>query len=263
MSPVMFRRQRTHDLKEVAPTDRAFQNFRDGLLITVFCVISAVGLLTGCDSPDDGDPQEPTGAPTFQELAQVDAEELDSLTMGVAFHLGDPDAPVSVVEFSDFTCPVCAAFHKEDFSEIAVEFVDNGLVRWRYVPVVMTASQQGIDASLAAMCAAEGSQEEFWDAAGRVYAAHDDWMAEADPRPILKQIVAAPHRANGSESEQFDECVAERRPLARLEAGNAQARALRLRATPTFFIDGRIIPGRPPLDVLRSFLAAAVSERQR
>src|SRR5690606_28569884 len=62
-------------------------------------------------------------------------ETIDVGELGYA--AGPADAPLTVVEFSDFGCPYCARFALESYPQLEREFVEGGMVRWVYVPFVM------------------------------------------------------------------------------------------------------------------------------
>jgi protein-disulfide isomerase len=217
-----------------------------------------VAVLCGCDPPED--PQHSESAPTFGDLPSVEPADLSSLVSSAAYSKGDPSAPVTVIEFSDFACPVCAAFHRDDFPAIVREYIAQGVVRWNYVPVTLQASQSGIDASIAAMCVPSGPDGDIWEGIAVVYEGQRDWLSAADARPVLQQLLlGASSDDDSGATALYEECVSDRVPLRRLEEGNRVARRLGLRATPTFFIQGRYVPGRPPLHLMQSFLNEAAS----
>ncbi len=74
--------------------------------------------------------------------------------------MGDPNAPVKVVEYSDFQCPYCKLFADGSEQDIVRDFISQGLVYFEYRPFTVIGSESDASA-LAAYCAAD--QNKFWE----------------------------------------------------------------------------------------------------
>ena len=182
-----------------------------------------------------GDPREPLVTDT-----------IDLRTIG--YTRGAEDAPVVVYEFSDFGCPYCSIFAKRSYPELHAEFVDTGLVRWTYVPFVMGMFPNGAEAARTAECAAE--QDNFWEMHDRLYDNPNEWKGSNDPYAVFQSYADG----LGLDANQFASCYQEDRQGARTEINNRAAAALRVRATPSFFINGRLVEGALPLGQFRRVL---------
>ena len=77
----------------------------------------------------------------------------------IGFNSGSPDAPIKVLEFSDFGCGYCRRFHAETFPALVEQYIETGKVEWKYVTFVSGMFPNGTAAALAAECA--GEQERF------------------------------------------------------------------------------------------------------
>src|SRR5262249_37517413 len=75
-------------------------------------------------------------------------------------HLGRDDAPVAIVEFSDFECPYCAQYVRGLYQNIRKEFVDSGKVRYAFADFPLSSHRFAMAAGEAAWCA--GRQGKFW-----------------------------------------------------------------------------------------------------
>jgi protein-disulfide isomerase len=77
--------------------------------------------------------------------------------------LGSKDAPVTMVEFTDYQCPFCQAFHTQTFGELKKNFIDTGKVRFfsRDLPLD-SMHPDAMRAAEAGRCAADQGQERFW-----------------------------------------------------------------------------------------------------
>lgn len=193
--------------------------------------------------------QEPESAPRGEEARQQEAAPSDTIdlrTLGYA--QGDPSAPVTVVEFSDFGCPYCAVFALETYPELYSEFVETGKVYWRYVPFVMGMFPNGAEAARAVECAAE--QGGFWPMHDLLYERQRQWKGSSDPEAVFAELAGS----LDLDGERFDGCYAEDRGGDRTYAANYAADRLGIRATPTFLINGRMLQGAAPLEQFRAIL---------
>lgn len=187
------------------------------------------------------------GAPTHVVLHGVD------LT-GVGHDVGDPNAPIVMVEFSDFGCPFCAQHARETFPALERDFIATGKVLYKHVPFVMGMFPNGDRAARAAECA--GEQQRFWPMHDSVYARQDGWKRGADPDGVLHDLA----RRVMPDPERWAACYAADRQGARTAAANAAARRLGVRATPTFFVNGQMVEGALPLPAMRQGLDAMLGE---
>ncbi|MGQ0814990.1 MAG: DsbA family protein [Gemmatimonadota bacterium] len=175
------------------------------------------------------------------------ASAQDAGLKDVGYDRGNPNAAVTVVEFGDFGCTACGHFARESFQRVEDEFIKSGIVFWKYVPFV-AGLPNGAAAARAAECAAE--QGTFWAMHDRLYADQSRWLRERDP----KGAFASYAREIGVDVAQYESCYRENRGKARTRRNNSVARELRVRATPTFFINGRAVQGVLPFETFRTLL---------
>lgn len=173
---------------------------------------------------------------------------------GLGYAKGSEDAPVIVVEFSDFGCPYCARFALETLPAVEREFIESGQVRWQYVPAVLGSFPNGVQAAITAECAAD--QGRFWEMHDLLYERQMEWRSGAEAAPLFGSYA----RLVGLDLEQFAACYAENRPAARLEANGRAAAALGVTGTPSFYVNGRPVQGAVPLEQFRTYLQWAGAE---
>ena len=65
-------------------------------------------------------PANPLGSASAQEQTDVDTSTIMEMTQG------NPDAPVTVIEYASFTCPHCADFHADQFKQLKADYIDTG-----------------------------------------------------------------------------------------------------------------------------------------
>lgn len=161
---------------------------------------------------------------------------------------GDPKAPVYVVEFGDFGCGYCAQFARESWPVIDSLYIRTGKVRWKYVPFVTGMFRNSREVSEAAECASE--QNAFWKMHDLLYLRRREWMASRTPQDLIGKYVKELALNPGT----FARCSMSTAARRRIVQHDGVAQSLHLRGTPTFFVNGRIIPGAIPLDEFRRIL---------
>jgi protein-disulfide isomerase len=102
----------------------------------------------------------PSDAPMPDGVKEKYAGILQSVDEDGVGHLGDPNAPNVVREFSSFLCPHCKTLHEQAIDEV-VEMVRAGDVRIEFVPIAQIGGPGSEEGSKAAICA--GEQGKFWE----------------------------------------------------------------------------------------------------
>jgi protein-disulfide isomerase len=151
---------------------------------------------------------------------------------------GASDAPVTMVEISDFGCSHCRNFHQETASTLKQEFVDTGLVRWVVMPYALSSST--LPASNAALCANEqGKFFEFSDAL---------FSVEPVEEALLRDSFIQVGQEIGLDSASFEQCLADGRYNNTISTNQQAASQAGVNSTPTFFVNDQIIRGNVPLE---------------
>lgn len=146
--------------------------------------------------------------------------------------LGNSDAKVGIVEFSDYQCPFCSRFYKQTLPKIKEKFIDTGKVAFMYRDYPLAFHDQAKQAAIAANCA--GRQKAFWKMHNELF----DKQRELGPG--LYQKLAKDLKLNG---KKFSKCLQQNRQSDEVEKDIAYAQELGVTGTPTFFI-GRFKDGK-------------------
>ena len=109
----------------------------------------------------------------------------------------------------------------------------------------------GEEAANAAECAA--NQEAFWDMHDRLFGGQSEWMGERRPYEVFRRYAVD----IGLDEVDFDACYEDGHGKDRTEAANRAAREAGVRATPTFFINGRTALGALPYEAFRGLVEDA------
>jgi protein-disulfide isomerase len=146
--------------------------------------------------------------------------------------LGRADAPVTIVEFSDYQCPFCQRFFATTLPVLRKEYVQTGKVRYVFRDFPLDQLHpHARKAAEAAHCA--GDQDKFWEM-------HDKLFENAKALAAPQLVEHA--RALGLDAGKFNECLSSERHSPRVERGLADGTAAGVRGTPGFVI-GRTVPG--------------------
>jgi protein-disulfide isomerase len=162
--------------------------------------------------------------------------------------LGDPNAPLTVVEFADFGCEFCRRFHVLTFGALKAEYVDTGKVYYVYKDLPVT-SRQGALAAQAAECG--GAQGRYWELHDALFAEPEAWYGSETG--ALERIRAAAKEA-GLDTTALAACIAGGDQLANVDRNFAEAQTLRVYGTPTFLINTKLLAGAQPIEVWREVL---------
>jgi protein-disulfide isomerase len=150
--------------------------------------------------------------------------------------MGDPNAPVKLVEYADFQCPFCKRFADETEQQIIDNYVKTGKVYYTYVPSGpggISIGPESEAAANAAFCAAE--QGKFWGYKDILYANHTGENVGDYPDGRLRVFA----KEMGLDTQKFNDCFASKKYADKLAEGITTGQSLNVGGTPTFvFNDG-------------------------
>ena len=160
---------------------------------------------------------------------------------------GNTDAPVTILEFTDFTCPYCNRFATETLPRIVEDYIDTGKAKLYFLPFPV----HGVAAYRAAeagFCAQE--QGLFWDFRRLLIAQHNVRGSSVLTPAWLAAIAAAV----GADREQFLNSLTAGTYSPAVQETIALGENLGVDGTPTFFINGKKIPGAAPYEVFAQMI---------
>ena len=188
---------------------------------------------------------EPAGSIENEPLSLIDycAENPDA-----CIAQGEPDAPVTAVEVSDYGCGHCRDFNLETAGLLEDLYVTPGDVQWVVLPFALR--DETVPPARAAMCANE--QERFAEF-------HHELFERQDQLGVLISTdFADVVTAVGLDAEEFQSCFDSLRYVQTLRENRQAANEARVTGTPTFFIDGVVLEGNQPLTVFQQTINNAL-----
>ena len=206
--------------------------------------------------------QQSALAPAAGQSAAPDSQsepafDLSRRIEGDPLALGDPDAPVVLVEYADFRCPFCALFARETLPTIVDEYVDEGLVRieWRDMPVF---GEESIIAAIAGRAAAE--QGMFWEYVDAIYA---DSPERAHPDLPRERLIEYAVEIGIPDIDAFTAALDDPALREAVMSDQQEGSAIGVTGTPTFLVNDSPLVGAQPLDAVRATIDTELAEAGR
>jgi len=164
---------------------------------------------------------------------------------------GPADAPVTIVEFSDFQCVYCGRFYDETLPRLLEAYPEEVRFVYRDFPIF---GDDSVRAAMAAECAAD--QDMFWEMHDRLFAIHSE-----DSAPTLSQETLVSFADEiGLDTSEFETCLTEERHLDEIIGDFQTAQAYGFRGTPGFVINGVVYSfGAQPFEVFDAIIQQELS----
>lgn len=162
--------------------------------------------------------------------------------------IGPQDAPVTIVEFSDFQCPYCRRVQPA-LKRLMKEYEGQVKLVFRDFPLrsIHPQAQQAAEAS---QCAAE--QQQFWPYHDKLFA--NSRLESSDLKQYAKEL--------GLDATQFDTCLDSNKYLSEVEADLQDGQEAGVSATPSFFVNGQPINGAMPYERFQELVDMALEQHQ-
>jgi protein-disulfide isomerase len=176
--------------------------------------------------------------------------------------LGNKNARVTVVEFSDYQCPFCARYSQQTFPTLVKEYIDAGKVKYVLRDFPIPQHPQAPKAHEAAHCA--GEQGKYWDMHHRLF---------GDIRGQDPDKLTAHARALRLDVKKFEQCLASGRHEATVKKAVEEGQRVGVRGTPTFFVGvsgpggtvqaTRMLRGAQPYERFKELMDTALADAQQ
>ena len=163
--------------------------------------------------------------------------------------LGDPNAPVTIVEFASTSCPHCANFHADRMAWLKETYIDTGRANLEFRDFPLNAP--ALWGAMLAHCAGSDRYFAYLDL---IFKRQKVWAFTEEPQAALKDLA----KQAGMSSADFDACMAnESLQIAIIEARKDGIDNHEIQSTPTFLIDGEYLRGVPSEEELTKRIEAA------
>jgi protein-disulfide isomerase len=158
--------------------------------------------------------------------------------------LGNPQAPVQIIEYASTTCGHCAEFHRDVFPTIKRDFIDTGRVSYVMREFRTPPAEIASAGFMIARCAAGGNAERYYEIIGMLFERQNAILQASMTGGALEELWGVARQA-GMERQAFDTCLRDpeaQRRMAEVERKGVEQ--FQISGTPTIIIDGTVF--RPP-----------------
>ena len=167
---------------------------------------------------------------------------------------GNPDASITIIEFSDFQCPFCNRFYQETLPLIEKNYIDTGKVNFVYRDMPLAIHPNAVPAHIAAECA--HVQGAFWEYHDILFDRMSEWN-KLNPTDLDLQLKAYAQELNLDSS--FDTCIKSTSIAQEVQKDYSQAAGYGATGTPTFFVgnddEGYVkLSGAQPFSAFQSII---------
>ncbi len=173
----------------------------------------------------------PQTKPASQE--QIGPQIIRNISLDDDPLMGNPDASITIIEFSDFQCPFCAKFHEDTLPQLEENYISTGKVNFVYRDFpIQSIHPNAIPAALASECADD--QGKFWEMHDMIFENQGTWQG----LEILQSVSLFKQYAIelGLNDDEFDSCIDSGEHLEEIRGDLDDGRNYGVTGTPGFFV---------------------------
>lgn len=173
--------------------------------------------------------------------------------------MGNPHAPVTVVEYASAACPHCAAWNKENWPAFRAKYVATGKVKYVFRELLTNPAEYALAGFLIGRCAVAHSKTpqnsaNYFTVVDTFFKNQDAYYKTGDMAPIEAQVA----KATGLSTMKQLDCVTDQTQVdAFYKTMNTHAEADKIHSTPTFIVNGKTVNGHDMKDIDAAIAAAA------
>ena len=192
--------------------------------------------------------RESEGAPGSLRPVASGIEVVEGVDVSHDPVLGPADAPVTIVEFSDFECPFCSRFARETAPALRRQYGDR--IRWIFVNYpLQSIHPNAYEAALAAECATE--QDRFWPYYDALFSGRHELSSSG---------YAAAAAQVGLDAERFDACYGNADHAEEVALDIKEGEKFYILGTPTFYVNGRRMEGAQRPEAFAAVIDSILSQ---
>lgn len=176
--------------------------------------------------------------PTAPEAkAELTDEEWQSILVDPAFAMGDENAPVTLVEYTDYQCPFCKRYYDQTYSQLISDYVDSGKVRYLVRDLPLSFHPNAEPAAVAARCA--GQQGRYQEMHDLLFENQEEWAELSDATSTFVDYA-------NQIGVNITACMSDESVVASVREDASLASNIGATGTPTFVVNGKILVGAQP-----------------
>ena len=159
--------------------------------------------------------------------------------------LGNPNAPIVVIEYASLTCPHCRDFHANVFPQVKRQYIDTGKVHYivREFPIGRSAG----NAAIINRCA---PPEKYFSLLDAFLSRQSEWVSQE----VRLDAIYGVAKSSGMSRETFDKCLSNQAIIDGLSEVKQRGRQFGVIGTPTFFVNGRKAQGAITFEQIKALI---------
>jgi protein-disulfide isomerase len=199
--------------------------------------------------------QEQASGQVSQEQSPASTPTLMEYLAGQTRHFqGDQNAPVTLIEFSDFQCPYCGKFATETEQQIYDQYVKTGKVRFGYIHLTFL-GEESQWAAEASECA--NDQNGFWEYHDYLFSHQSGENLGAFNKANLKKFAVT----LDLNTDEFNQCLDSGKYTDLVKSQTSMAQNLGVSSTPTMVINGKVLLGAQPFATFQQVIDSDLSSQ--
>ena len=162
--------------------------------------------------------------------------------------LGSKDAPVTIIDFSDYQCPFCKKFYSNIFHELEADYIDSGKVKYVFRDFPLSIHSKAQYAHYAAECGKE--QNKYWEIHNILFEKQSEWTESEN----LIETLTSYAEEIGLDKINFKECLSSEKYRDEVKKDKEDGLSYGIKGTPTLVINGKMIRGISSYDQLKKLI---------
>lgn len=198
-----------------------------------------------------------TGENTAGNGSESAEEELDVVAVSVDDDpvLGNADAPVTIVEYSDYQCPWCEYWFVNTYPQIKSQYIDTGKVKMVYRDRPVTTHPQSQMAAEAAECVDEaGTDTDYYKMHDLLFSGLADWSSTSGSEDAMNKAKDIFIGYANSIGHDITACLESGAMTEEVSNDYTASRTYGVRGTPTFFINGKMVVGAQSFEYFEAII---------
>lgn len=192
--------------------------------------------------------------PTAQAPSQGNQPPAPGVKVDVANgnlpYLGNKNAKVVMVDFSDFECPFCKKYFDETYAQIKKDYIDTGKIIYYYRHFPLSFHPAAKPTAIASECANE--QGKFWEFHDLVFKEQDKISQKTADE--IKQALKGFAASLNLNTSQFNNCLDSEKYKDNVEKDTTEGTTAGVNGTPTFFVNGMSLVGAQPYSAFQTLI---------
>lgn len=179
-------------------------------------------------------------------------EEIDRIETGGAAAKGDENAPITIVEFSEYECPFCKKYVDETYFKIWDEYGNQIYYVFHDYPLAFHPHAQ----KLAEVARCAGDQGQYWEMHDLIFEKREEWAEEENISSNIGSFVTQ----LGLDKAEFDACLSSGKHSQAVKDDFNLGTEVGVQGTPTFFINGQQLVGAQPFESFAAIIDAELAK---